>query len=796
MPHGRSSAPPKPPSPQAESGPPCALCGLPTPDPPITGDDLDDAFCCPGCREVYRTLDTLDDDEVDAVHARMAGGSGQTGDVPEDADDVFLHVDGMHCTACEAFLETVAERQEGIYGAEASYASEMIRVDYDPDRYTPDALQSLLSRGGYDARVDRDEDDGPSNTAIRLVIGGFFSMMVMVWYIVFFYPVYAGGSGVVALEGDFARYALGNVWVATTVVFGVTGWPLLRSAGVSLRVLRPNMDLLVVIAAGSAYLYSTGAVLLGQIEVYFDVAVVIVFVVSLGRWFEGRMKGRATGLLASLTRERVSTARRVTDDDTVSVPVEALGAGDRVRVRAGERVPVDGTIAAGTATVDESLLTGEARPVPKGPDDPVIGGSVVQTNAIEVRVGEAAESTVDRLVRLMWDIQATTPGVQQVADRLARRFVPAVLLLGAGAVAIQLVAGASAPTALLTGLTVLIVSCPCALGLATPLAVAAGTRAGLERRIVVKHAGVFEQGGDISVLTFDKTGTLTTGQMRVVDEEGPDELLRTARGIEQWSAHPVANAVARSGPASDDVEAVETHARGVSARIKGSDVFVGHPDAFAARGGTIPSSLADRVETVVMNARVPVIVGADGVARGLFVVGDTLRDEADAVLDAIDSQTRVVVCTGDHEAATMPLQADDRIDEVFAEVRPEAKRALLRRWRAGGETVAMVGDGSNDVPALADADLGVAFGPTALAADSADVVILDDDLTRVPEVLNLARRTRRRIRQNLGWAFGYNAVAIPLAIVGWLNPLVAALAMASSSLLVVGNSARSFSRPS
>jgi len=791
MSRGPSSAPEPRPT-RAESGPPCALCGLPTPDPPVTEDDVEGVFCCPGCREVYRTLETLDDDEADAVRARMDGGSGKAASAPEDADDVFLHVDGMHCTACEAFLETVAERQEGIYGAEASYASDMIRVDYDPDRYTPGALQSLLSRGGYDARLDRDEDDGPSNTAIRLVIGGFFSMMVMVWYVVFFYPVYAGGPGVVALEGDFARYALGNVWVATTVVFGVTGWPLLRSAGVSLRVLRPNMDLLVVIAAGSAYLYSTGAVLLGQTEVYFDVAVVIVFVVSLGRWFEGRMKGRATGLLASLTRERVSTARRVTDDASESVPVEALAAGDRVRVRAGERVPVDGTIVAGTATVDESLLTGEARPVTREPGDPVIGGSVVQTNAIEVRVGEAAESTVDRLVRLMWDIQAKTPGVQQVADRLARLFVPAVLLLGAGAVAIQLVAGAAVPTALLTGLTVLIVSCPCALGLATPLAVAAGTRAGLERRIVVKHGGVFEEGGDISVLTFDKTGTLTTGQMRVLDEEGPDDLLRTARGIEQWSAHPVADAIVNSGPASDTVDAVETHPRGVSARVQGSDVFVGHPDAFVARGGTIPSSLADRVETAVMNARVPVIVGADGAARGLFVVGDTLRDEADAVLTSVGAATRITVCTGDHEEAAAPLRADDRIDDVFAEVRPEAKRVLLRQWRAAGETVAMVGDGSNDVPALADADLGVAFGPTALAADSADVVILDDDLTHVPEVLQLARRTRRRIRQNLGWAFGYNAVAIPLAVVGWLNPLVAAIAMASSSLLVVGNSARAF----
>jgi Cu2+-exporting ATPase len=560
---------------------------------------------------------------------------------------------------------------------------------------------------------------------------------------------------------------------------------------VSLRVLKPNMDLLIVIAAGSAYLYSTGAMLLGQTEVYFDVAVVIVFVVSLGRWFEDRVKRRATGLLADLTREQASTARRVTADGTEAVDVHALQAGDTVRVRKGERVPVDGTVAAGTATLDESLLTGEARPVTRRPGDDVIGGSVVQTNAIDVTVGADARSTLDRLVRLMWEIQASTPGVQQVADRLASVFVPLVLMLGAAAVALQLMAGATLPYALLTGLTVLIVSCPCALGLATPLAVAAGTQAGLERRIVVKHAGVFEQAADLGLVAFDKTGTLTTGQMQVVNTAGDDAALRRARAVEQWSSHPVGEAVVQSGPAASvDVHEVETHPRGIAATIDGDRVFVGHPDAYREGSGTLPKDLSEQAARAIENAQVPVVVGWDGRARGLFVVGDTIRDEADAVLDRLQGEARLAVCTGDHEAAAASLRADARIDDVFAGVRPEAKRALLRQWRAEHGATAMVGDGSNDAPALADADLGIAFGPTALAADSADVVILDDDLSRVPDVLALARATRRRIRQNLGWAFGYNAVAIPLAIVGWLNPLAAALAMAASSLLVVGNSAR------
>jgi Cu2+-exporting ATPase len=772
----------------------CTLCDLPTPDPPIRGQD-GAAFCCTGCREIHRALGELDADAAAAVRNRVHGDDQSSAAVPDDAEEAFLHVDGMHCTACEAFLETVAEQSDGIYRAEASYPSEMVRLHYDAAQQTEEALTELLTRGGYTAHADRPDPETASDTVARLLVGGFFTMMVMMWYIVFLYPVYAGGGGVVALEGDFARYALGNVGVATTVVLGVTGWPLLRSAGVSLRVLQPNMDLLVTLAAGSAYLYSVGALLMGETEVYFDVAVVIVFVVTLGRWVEGRVRDRAAGLLADLTREQASTARRVADDGSVAtVDVEALAPGDRVRVRQGERVPVDGTVAQGEATVDEALVTGEARPVSKAPGDEVIGGSVVQTHALDVTVGADAESTLDRLVRLMWDIQASTPGTQQVADRLAAVFVPLVLVLGAGTVVVQLLLGAAAAPALLTGLTVLIVSCPCALGLATPLAVAAGTQAGLRQRIVVKHAGAFETAANLRVIAFDKTGTLTTGQMEVLDTAGDADALRVARAVEQWAAHPVADAVVESGPVADaSVTEVENHPRGVSATVDGTRVFVGHPEAYRNRGGTLSDALAERAQSIVEAAQVPVVVGWDGRARGLFAVGDTLRPEADAVLDRLKDEARLAVCTGDHEAAAAPLRADDRLNDVFADVRPEAKRALLRRWRAEHGPVAMVGDGSNDAPALADADLGIAFGPTALAADSADLVLLDDDLSLVPDALALAHATRRRIRQNLGWAFAYNAVAIPLAIFGWLNPLAAALAMAASSLLVVGNSARPLS---
>jgi Cu2+-exporting ATPase len=772
----------------------CTLCDLPTPDPPITADDVDGAFCCTGCREIYRTLGTLDDPQAAAVRQRIDGDDASAASVPDDAAEAFVHVDGMHCTACEAFLETMAERGDGVYRAEASYASEMMRVRYDDATCRADDLPGLLSRGGYRASLERSTDDAVSDdaeTTVRLVLGGFFAMMVMMGYVVFFYPEYAGFTSLIDLDGSDGLYALGNTAVFTTVVLAVTGWPLLRGAWVSLRVLRPNMDLLISIAALSAYLYSIGAILMGRTEVYFDVTVVIVMAVTIGRWFERRIKRRATGRLTELTREQVTTARRMQADTTEAVDVDVLAPGDRVLVKAGERIPIDGTVVEGTAPVDEALLTGESRPVTKQAGDDVLGGTVVRGNALVVAVSDAAESTLDRLVRLMWEIQAATPGTQHLADRIAAVFVPLVLVLGAAAVGLQMASGMTASYALLTGLTVLIVSCPCALGLATPLAVAAGTRAALDRSIVVKNPGVFEVGADVDTVVFDKTGTLTTGRMQVLDTVGAPEVLAGARAVEQRAAHPVADAIVASGDAGGPVTEFQSHRRGVSATVDGTPVFVGHPDAYRERGGMLPKAIAARMDRARDAGHVPVVVGRNGTARGGFVVGDALRDEADRVLDRLHAEgRRLAVCTGDQATAAAPLKADPRIDDVFAEVRPEAKRALLQQWRRERGPLAMVGDGTNDAPALADADVGIAFGPTALAADSADVVVLDDDLSRVPDVFDVARATRRRIRQNLGWAFGYNAIAIPLAALGLLNPLAAALAMASSSLLVVLNSSR------
>ena len=774
--------------------PACTYCDAPT-DAPVTAEDVDGVFCCSGCLEAHRVADGAEHEacchhDHGHDHGHEAHGA--------ETETTFLHVRGMHCTSCEDFIETVAASTDGIHEAEASYASDMAKVAYDPSRHRESDLPALLSQAGYEAHLTAPADEtADQNTVARLVFGGFFGMMVMAVYIVLLYPVHLGGEGLVDLGAEGGTYVLANVWAFTTFVLLVTGWPTLRGAAVSLRVLQPNMDLLVGLAAVSAYLYSGGAVLMGQTDVYFDVTVVIIMAVSLGHYYEDQVKRRATDLLSTLTREQVDEARRVSEGATETVTVEDLAPGDRVLVRAGERIPVDGTVVEGRAAVDESLVTGESLPVTRTAGDDVIGGAVVTNNALTVEVGAAAESTLDRLVHLMWNIQSRQPGAQRVADRIAAVFVPLVLVLAAVAFGWQWISGASATAALLTGLSVLIVSCPCALGLATPLAVASGLRTALERGIVIRDVSLFETAPDVDTLAVDKTGTLTTGAMQVVDAAADAATWRRARAVEQHAAHPVARAIVEDGPAGptgDGAPAratdVRSRPRGVEGRVDGDRVRVGHPEWLRTEGLRMDDTLAERAEAAQENAQVPVAVGWDGAVQGLIVVGDTLRDEGLAVMDALRGDAReVVVITGDSTAAARPLREHDAIDRVIAEVQPAEKSDLVRGLRDAG-TVAMIGDGSNDAPALAEADVGIAFGPTALAADSADVVILRGDLTHIPTVFSLARAARRRIRQNLAWAFLYNAVAIPLALAGLINPLFAALAMAASSLGVVGNSAR------
>ena len=802
----------------------CTLCDLPTPDPPVSDADVDGTFCCRGCLEVARVLDAEDTSAADVdgaedVRAALEGDDADADVDPDDTDAAFVAVDGMHCATCEAFLETRATADEGVVDAEASYPSNLVRLVYDSDRLDEDDLPSLLDGAGYRARpVDADGEDDTTETIGRLIIGGFFGMMTMAWYVLFLYPTYLGlDVSLLDVEGLAGQYLLWNVWLMTSVVLGYTGYPILRGAYVSLRAGRPNMDLLVALAAGTAYVYSLATLLLGGTEVYFDITTVVVIVVTLGGYYETRLKERAAGQLTELTESRVEEARRRTADGEETVAVEDVEPGDELVVGAGERIPVDGVIVEGTAAVDESLVTGESVPVRHTEGDEVIGGGLLTEGGVVIEADEAATSTLDRLVTHLWNVRSSRSGVQRLADRIAAVFVPVVVLLAAAAFVIHLALGASPTTAFLTGLTVLVVSCPCALGLATPLAVAAGVREALDSGVVITDGDVFERATEADVIAFDKTGTLTTGEMRLYDAvgeasetprgaggAGEHDAIARAAAVERFADHPMGRAVTDAVDAGDlTVDDFERHpGRGVSGVVSeasetprdggdadGDRVTVGRADLF--EDCAIPATYRERYDRAVDAGRVAAYVGWDERVRGVLVAGDEPRPEWERVVSAVaEDVARVVVITGDGESAAARFRDHPDVDDVFAGVPPEAKAEVIDRLRAEGTTV-MVGDGSNDAPALAAADLGISLeSGTRLAADAADAVITTDDLTTVPAVFDLTAATKRRLHQNLGWAFLYNVLAVPAAALGVLNPLVAAVAMAASSLLVVGNSAR------
>ncbi|ELZ84897.1 heavy-metal transporting CPx-type ATPase [Haloferax gibbonsii ATCC 33959] len=786
----------------------CDLCGLPTPTPPVTGDDVSGEFCCRGCLEITRALGDAASADPETVERELAGGADE---VPDDAERTYMAVDGMHCATCEAFVSGTARTCEGVYAAEASYANDMVRVTYDPETADLDGLSGTLARYGYGTRdpEEREAAERSDNQVARFVIGGgVFGMMVMLWYVLFLYPTYVGVQPVVELGVFDGIYILGNIWVMTSIVLFYTGFPILRGALVSLRAGQPNMDLLVSLAATSAYVYSTAAVLVGETHVYFDVTVAIILVVTLGNYYEDRIKRKAAGMLSDLAASRVSEARRRVAGDADGsgdtavemVALDALEPGDLVEVRPGERVPVDGTVREGTAAVDEALVTGESMPRTKRPGYDVLGGTVVTDRPLVVAVGEDATSTLDRLVELLWDIQSARSGVQRLADKLATIFVPTVLVLAAVAFGWTLFSGGTPTDALLVGLTVLIVSCPCALGLATPLAVASGIKEAASRGIVVASEAVFEAVPDVDVVVFDKTGTLTDGDMAVLRVVGDETAaVAAAAALERFSAHPLATAVVEAaedaGASVPEVSAdgVTVHDRGVSGEVDGERVVVGHPDLLRDEGVTLAPVHETAVEAARDEGAVPVVVGWAGRSRAVLVVGDEPRAAWDDVVAAVAEGGRreVVVLTGDSERAARRFRDHPDVTDVFAGVPPEAKAETVERLRTRG-TVAMVGDGSNDAPALAAADIGIALGTgTDIAGDAADAVLVGRDIDAIPEVFSLSAGVNRRIRGNLAWAFGYNAVAIPLAALGVLNPLFAAVAMGTSSLLVVANSARS-----
>ncbi|MFC4439464.1 MULTISPECIES: heavy metal translocating P-type ATPase [Natrialbaceae] len=835
----------------------CRLCGAPLSETAVTA--FGDAFCSSGCRDVHDALgEPADSDREradDGTDRQRSNGerarNGPNDETETEPSSAFFRIDGMHSALCESYLEAVAGARDGVVDATASYVTETVRVDYEPERVSTDELRDALSTVGYTA-YRRDEADADEETTggtqrsremtglrkrrtddvleLRYIVGVVFGSFLLVPYVTVFYPVYLSSF----LQWEFFRryeevfatfdavLFLPLFLTLAGAVLYLTGMPLLRGAYVGLKLRRANTHLLATLTIVSAYAYGTLAFVLERNDVYYDLTIVVAATVMAAVFYEATIKRRALDRLTELTVSQVDEARRLGADGTTSdVPVEELTAGDRVLVRQGERIPVDGVLAESTCTVDEAVVTGESLPVSKRAGDDVVGGSLVTGGAAIVETGTETRSSIEQLTESVWNLQSATHGVQRRADRFAAALVPLVVVAAVAVGAVRFALEGDATSTAMAVLLTVIVASPWALGLAAPVSVASSVRDAMAHGVVVFDETVFERLRGVDVVVFDKTGTLTTGEMRVLEADAPAALIRAASALEAHASHPAATAIANANTnaaareddghegddrgrsrtdggsvsgVSDDppnVREFRSHATGAEGVVDGQRLLVGHPDLFRERGWTLEPSLESRVAEARSRGRLPVVVGRDGRAAGAIVVGDEPRREwTETVSGLRDAGMDVVVLTGDHAAASEFVERHTDVTHVFADVPPTGKTAAIRRL-AADQRVAMVGDGTNDAPALAAADLGISLGGgTALAADAADLAILEDDLAAVERAFALSTAADRRVTQNLGLAFVYNAIAIPVALLGILNPLVTAAGLAVTVLLIVANVSR------
>ena len=783
----------------------CDLCGQEIKGSGVRDsfDGKEKTFCGEDCARAYRDMHMVSQPEEGAE------GSGERG--PGFADLILnrgetahFSVKGMYCAGCAAAAQEVLRRRDGVRSVDVNFASERGRIEYDPKKVDPAEVLGKLNRMGYQARLLSDPHEQKvekqqERLLIQLIVSAAFGMQVMLLYLVQLYPRYAAG--------EFDQPDLRNlqylVWALATPILFVGGWSFLQGAWRALVARTASMDTLVAMGTLSAYSYSIYVTLAGGGEVYFDSVAMITTLILLGRYLEkigGRQARKDIRHLLQLQPDR---AWRRDGDEWQEVRAGALAEGDTILVKPGERVPADATVVEGEATVDESLLTGESAPVSKSPGDDLFAGTVVTDEALVARVTRpAAEGRLAQITQLVEETLNTKPPIQRLADRASAYFAFGIL----GAVVLTfagwwLLAGESAAHALLTAVAVLVVACPCALGLATPLALAITLGRTSREGILVRNPVALETAATVGRIVLDKTGTLTQGKLSVAATAVPDgstvsaeELLCLAAAVEQYSEHPVAKAIVGACPQSPAKATGFKVARGqgASAQLGGSDsgrLKVGSSRFLAVDGD---SSLRGQAAAREKDGETVVWIGTEDALAGFVALRDEPDPTATEALRQLAAEgVRAVMLSGDSSHTTEAIAAELGLEEYEGETSPQAKAERIKGWQDTGEKVTMAGDGVNDAPALAQADLSItAAGGTDVAGETSDVVLMRRDLTLIPWFIRLSRRTRRIIRENLGWAFAYNLVAVPLAALGIISPVIAAAAMATSSLLVVGNSLR------
>jgi P-type Cu2+ transporter len=782
-----------------------------------TVDGVERVFCCGGCKGVYRLI--VESGLGDFYKKREWASPGVPKGIFEEdlpasrpadytlddggaAKGTFF-IEGIRCASCVWLNEKLLARTPGILSARVNYGTHRASITWDPGSIGPREIMERIRSIGYRARpyepgaAETEAAREARDLLLRFVTAAFFTMNLMMYSVALYAGYFQG------MDERFKWLLQLAAWVVATPVFFYCGWPFVRGAARGVANRAPGMDLLVALGSGTAYFYSVAALLTGG-EVYFDTASMIITLILLGRYFEVRARARASEAIARLNALAVRDARVIRDGKALKVPVSELAPGDMVEVRPGEKLPADGEVLEGASSVDESMITGESRPAGKSAGDRVVGATVNLDGRLIVRVNAVGADTVlSRIIRLVEEAQANRAPIQRLADRVSGVFVPAVVLFAAATfVYWNYVAYAGFSSSLVNAVTVLVIACPCALGLATPIAVMVGTGAAAGRGVMIKGGDVLERAAGVDTVLFDKTGTLTNGVMALTDVVPADgveagELLAAAYSVEAASEHPVGRAICEGAHARGiEPSGAEGFAAvpgmGVRAVSGGYAVIAGRADLLLASGISIDGGSRASASSIESDGRTVVYVSRGNRLLGVLGIADDIRETTPGAVRALKERgIDVMMVTGDNEVVAASIAKACGIKTYYSRLLPDEKADKIKELRLSGRVVCMVGDGINDAPALAAADVGMALGRgTEVAIESADVVLMKDDMMDAAAAVALARRSMRIIRQNLFWAFLYNMLGLPVAAAGLLSPVLAAGAMAASSVSVVGNSLR------
>ncbi len=801
----------------------CFHCGLPLPEKELFEAEIDGGrrhFCCLGCRSV---CEAIYEAGLEGFYQRAPEGTllAPPPELPEDLSlydleeiqseyvtelgeqrEIDLLVEGIHCAACVWLIERTLSRMAGVVAANVNLSGRRLHLRWDNGRIRLSRILARLGEIGYAAvPFDPDAAEGAlkrQNRAFLFRIAfAAFAMMNLLWISI---ALYTGAE-----EGEFRQlfYWVGFVLATPTLFY--SGFPFLRGAWTGIRRLHLTMDLPIAIGATSTYIYS-GYVTAFQPthgHVYFDTVVNLIFVLLVGRFLESKSKRHAVAATQRLMDLQPRVAVVVRDGEDRVVPVRAVKRGELILVKAGEQIPVDGVVTEGHSSVDEAMLTGESRPVPKAGGDPVSAGTMNLASTLQIKVtGVLKDTTLGRIIHLVEEAQASKAPIQRIADRIVPWFVAITLLLAALTFAIWYRSGFE--LAMMAAISVLLITCPCAFGMATPMAVAVASGLGARNGILIKNGEVLETLSGISHFVFDKTGTLTEGRMKVqelrlVPGSREEEILRLAGAAERLSEHPIGRAIVLhaevAGIETGGVPVLNFRNRaglGISAELEGSRILLGSRAWLAENGVQGCPQLEEHARRLEQRALTSIHMAVDGLQVALFGVADQLRPGAKPLLEELRRQgIRLTLLSGDSRQVAQAVARQLGGMEVIAEVLPDEKQDVIRRLQERGERVAMVGDGVNDSPALMCADVGISLGSgTDASMESSDIVLMSDELEKVQQSVALSRRTLRTIRQNIGISLVYNSIMVPLAMMAYVTPLVAAITMPVSSLAVIGNSAR------